>query len=150
VKLAQKLVLVVKSLEVWNFSSAVGELQMPTDQARKCQGQARPGGPQPRLAQPQLQQLASSLHHTPNTTIPHSTESHTHTHGMMEDSNRLFRFPKPAWMNSANTRTAGVYIAGALVRASRMPHLHILLTMPRSSPWGSTLSSTSRSGPSRP
>ncbi|KAI4610112.1 uncharacterized protein J4E87_010868 [Alternaria ethzedia] len=32
----------------------------------------------------------------------------------MEDSNRLFRFPKPAWMNSANTRTAGVYIAGAL------------------------------------
>jgi hypothetical protein len=35
---------------------------------------------------------------------------------MMEDSNRLFRFPKPAWMNSANTRTAGVYIAGALVR----------------------------------
>lgn len=31
------------------------------------------------------------------------------------ESNRLFRFPKPAWMNSANTRTAGVYIAGALV-----------------------------------
>lgn len=29
-------------------------------------------------------------------------------------SNRLFRFPKPAWLNSANTRTAGVYTAGAL------------------------------------
>ncbi|GAB7366442.1 hypothetical protein MBLNU230_g8239t1 [Neophaeotheca triangularis] len=28
--------------------------------------------------------------------------------------NRLFRFPKPQWMNSANTRTAGVYLAGAL------------------------------------
>ncbi|KAH7348182.1 hypothetical protein BKA66DRAFT_432329 [Pyrenochaeta sp. MPI-SDFR-AT-0127] len=30
------------------------------------------------------------------------------------ESNRLFRFPKPAWLNSANTRTAGVYLAGAL------------------------------------
>ncbi|KAK8200920.1 Vacuolar protein sorting-associated protein 68 [Zalaria obscura] len=29
-------------------------------------------------------------------------------------SHRLFRFPKPQWMNSANTRTAGVYFAGAL------------------------------------
>ncbi|KAF2146123.1 uncharacterized protein K452DRAFT_355584 [Aplosporella prunicola CBS 121167] len=29
-------------------------------------------------------------------------------------SDRLFRFPKPAWVNSANTRTAGVYAAGAL------------------------------------
>ncbi|TKA39829.1 hypothetical protein B0A49_13181, partial [Cryomyces minteri] len=26
----------------------------------------------------------------------------------------LFRFPKPEWMNSANTRTFGVYAAGAL------------------------------------
>ncbi|KPI41735.1 Vacuolar protein sorting-associated protein 68 [Cyphellophora attinorum] len=25
----------------------------------------------------------------------------------MESSNRLFRFPKPAWLNSPNTRTAG-------------------------------------------
>jgi len=32
----------------------------------------------------------------------------------MSSSNRLFRFPKPAWLNSANTRTAGVYVAGAL------------------------------------
>jgi hypothetical protein len=32
----------------------------------------------------------------------------------MED-NRLFRFPRPAWLNSANTRTFGVYTAGALV-----------------------------------
>ena len=31
-------------------------------------------------------------------------------------SHRLFRFPKPAWLNSATTRTAGVYLAGALVR----------------------------------
>ena len=30
------------------------------------------------------------------------------------DSDRLFRFPKPQWMNSANTRTAGVYLAGGL------------------------------------
>ncbi|KAF2221304.1 hypothetical protein BDZ85DRAFT_221128 [Elsinoe ampelina] len=29
-------------------------------------------------------------------------------------SNRLFRFPKPAWLNSALTRTAGVYISGGL------------------------------------
>ncbi|KAF2118725.1 hypothetical protein BDV96DRAFT_541016 [Lophiotrema nucula] len=29
-------------------------------------------------------------------------------------SHRLFRFPKPAWLNNANTRTAGVYAAGAL------------------------------------
>ncbi len=30
-------------------------------------------------------------------------------------SHRLFRFPKPTWLNSANTRTGGVYAAGALV-----------------------------------
>jgi hypothetical protein len=29
-------------------------------------------------------------------------------------SNRLFRFSKPAWLNSPNTRTAGVYFSGAL------------------------------------
>ncbi|MCJ1337043.1 hypothetical protein MMC09_002322 [Bachmanniomyces sp. S44760] len=29
-------------------------------------------------------------------------------------SNRLFRFPKPAWLNTPNTRTAGVYLSGAL------------------------------------
>jgi hypothetical protein len=34
-------------------------------------------------------------------------------------SQRLFRFPKPAWLNSATTRTAGVYLSGALVQA---PH----------------------------
>lgn len=28
---------------------------------------------------------------------------------------RLFRFPKPQWLNSANTRNAGIYLAGALV-----------------------------------
>ena len=30
-------------------------------------------------------------------------------------NSRLFRFPKPEWVNSPNTRTAGVYLAGALV-----------------------------------
>jgi len=33
---------------------------------------------------------------------------------IMSTSHRLFRFPTPAWLNSANTRTAGVYLAGAL------------------------------------
>lgn len=32
----------------------------------------------------------------------------------MED-HRLFKFPKPQWLNSANTRNAGVYLSGALV-----------------------------------
>jgi hypothetical protein len=39
------------------------------------------------------------------------------------DSERLFRFPKPQWMNSANTRTAGVYLAGGLVRTKIPPPL---------------------------
>lgn len=38
---------------------------------------------------------------------------------MMDSENRLFRFPKPQWVNSANTRTAGVYIAGGLVRSGK-------------------------------
>lgn len=29
---------------------------------------------------------------------------------------RLFRFQRPQWLNSPNARTAGVYLAGALVR----------------------------------
>jgi len=29
-------------------------------------------------------------------------------------SHRLFRFPRPAWFNSPNARTAGVYLSGAL------------------------------------
>ena len=33
-------------------------------------------------------------------------------------SSRLFRFPKPEWINSPNTRTAGVYLAGCLVSLS--------------------------------
>jgi hypothetical protein len=37
------------------------------------------------------------------------------------DSERLFRFPKPQWMNSANTRTAGVYLAGGLVCSKPSP-----------------------------
>jgi hypothetical protein len=36
-------------------------------------------------------------------------------------SDRLFRlhFPKPEWLNSATTRNAGIYIAGALVHHLR-------------------------------
>jgi hypothetical protein len=41
----------------------------------------------------------------------------------MSTSTRLFRFPTPAWLNSANTRTAGVYLAGGLVCTIR-PLLH--------------------------
>ncbi|QDS77046.1 hypothetical protein FKW77_006763 [Venturia effusa] len=33
---------------------------------------------------------------------------------MTELSERLFRFPRPEWLFSASTRTAGVYAAGAL------------------------------------
>lgn len=32
-------------------------------------------------------------------------------------SHNLFRFQKPAWLSSTTTRTAGVYLAGALVRS---------------------------------
>lgn len=28
---------------------------------------------------------------------------------------RLFRFPRPEWLNGPNTRAAGVYFAGVLV-----------------------------------
>jgi len=41
----------------------------------------------------------------------------------METSQRLFRFSKPAWLNSATTRTAGVYLSGALVRFLALSHL---------------------------
>lgn len=36
----------------------------------------------------------------------------------MESRERLFRIPfvRPEWLNNANVRTAGVYLAGALVR----------------------------------
>lgn len=32
------------------------------------------------------------------------------------DNHKVFRFAKPDWLKSPNTRTAGVYLAGALVR----------------------------------
>ncbi|KAL8951726.1 MAG: hypothetical protein Q9222_002305 [Ikaeria aurantiellina] len=46
---------------------------------------------------------------------------------------RLFRFQKPSWLNSPNTRTAGVYLAGALfsigffffIDASTYSHSHL-------------------------
>lgn len=46
-------------------------------------------------------------------------------------SSRLFRFPKPEWVNSPNTRTAGVYLAGALVSPSiyAEPHSGLYLTV---------------------
>lgn len=34
---------------------------------------------------------------------------------------RLFRFQKPEWLNNPNTRTAGVYLAGALVSRPLRP-----------------------------
>lgn len=40
-------------------------------------------------------------------------------------TNRLFRFSKPEWLNSPNTRTAGVYAAGALVRPITLTMLDI-------------------------
>jgi hypothetical protein len=33
----------------------------------------------------------------------------------MSTSERLFRFPRPEWLNSANIRSAGIYLSGALV-----------------------------------
>ncbi|EME48284.1 hypothetical protein DOTSEDRAFT_122794 [Dothistroma septosporum NZE10] len=30
------------------------------------------------------------------------------------DGHRLFKFPRPQWINSANSRTAGVYLSGSL------------------------------------
>lgn len=36
---------------------------------------------------------------------------------MDEDDNRLFVFSRPHWLNNANTRTAGIYFSGALVRS---------------------------------
>lgn len=50
------------------------------------------------------------------------------------ESERLFRFPKPQWLNSANTRTAGVYLAGGLVcdtaltSANRLRHPLTMIT----------------------
>lgn len=44
----------------------------------------------------------------------------------MDSGPRLFRFPKPAWLNSTTTRTAGVYASGALVREYRSSHISIL------------------------
>ena len=49
---------------------------------------------------------------------------------VMDNHNRLFRFPKPAWLNSANTRTAGVYFAGALV-STNLSNFFIHIADPR-------------------
>ena len=37
------------------------------------------------------------------------------------DEHRLFKFPKPQWLNSANSRTAGIYFSGSLVILSPNP-----------------------------
>lgn len=52
--------------------------------------------------------------------IASSNRDHYHNHDEIDMANdypshRLFRFPKPQWLNSANSRTAGVYLAGGLV-----------------------------------
>jgi hypothetical protein len=61
---------------------------------------------------------SSRLHNHYDTPTPHAR---TERRDMMEE-NRLFRFPRPAWLNSANTRTFGVYTAGALVGStSKIP-----------------------------
>ena len=39
---------------------------------------------------------------------------------MESNRDRLFRFARPEWLNNANVRTAGVYLAGALVRYSSL------------------------------
>lgn len=38
------------------------------------------------------------------------------------EENRLFRFPRPAWLTNTNTRTFGVYTAGALVGSPLCTH----------------------------
>lgn len=55
----------------------------------------------------------SSLHF-PSTDL--TVASSHQTSLIMSTSGRLWRFPKPEWLNSTSTRTAGVYLAGALVR----------------------------------
>jgi hypothetical protein len=65
----------------------------------------------------------SSLTTAFNNPSTHHLSAHQEIEYIMEGSHRLFRFPKPAWMNNANTRTAGVYIAGALVRSLIQTHL---------------------------
>jgi hypothetical protein len=37
------------------------------------------------------------------------------------NSERLFRFSRPAWLNNATTRMASVYLGGALVRPPPFP-----------------------------
>jgi hypothetical protein len=36
-------------------------------------------------------------------------------------NNRLFRFPKPEWLNNSAVRNGGVYVAGALVSPDPAP-----------------------------
>lgn len=76
--------------------------------------------PRGRQAQPQLSIAGFKL--APR----HTTRERIHAHrtDTMEE-NRLFRFPRPAWLNNANTRTFGVYTAGAMVGStSRCTHAH--------------------------
>lgn len=58
------------------------------------------------------------------------------------ETERLFRFNKPEWMNSANTRTAGVYVAGALVCPSHLsPFTDIMTVKPSQAKFKLTLDS---------
>ena len=48
----------------------------------------------------------------------------------MEDRLFRYRFPRPQWLNSANTRTAGVYTSGALVwESDAVLNTHILTSI---------------------
>jgi len=52
--------------------------------------------------------------------------SHNRFDQLNMSTSRLFRFPKPEWLNSPNTRTAGVYLAGALVGLASRSHLTVI------------------------
>jgi len=99
---------------------------------------------------PQLHLRPHSLRRAPRYTPEEPPNTCNRESNM--SSHRLFRFPKPAWMNSANSRTAGVYIAGALVGSPNTTATHLRFSHTNyhdcSSPSASTPSSTSPPGPS--
>merc|ERR1712072_1508348 len=66
-----------------------------------------------------------SWHHIPLPNTSYWKEKDTTSEAVPTrtmEGHRLFRFPKPQWMNSANTRTAGVYTSGALFALALHPH----------------------------
>ena len=65
--------------------------------------------------------------------IPFTT-FRTSSFNMSLSEHRLFRFQKPQWLNSPNTRTAGVYLAGALVSRHLPSHSSLSITLPQRRP----------------